>query len=111
MKTKKIIGLIFSVMIIGLIGWKLANNSKYYSEIKFGNELIKNIEQYKSENDRLPNTDDWKLLDNLGFEKTDLGTNPTYEKIDLKTYRITFIKGFDGPYLTYENNNKKWLMK
>ena len=96
---------------MGLISWKLVNNSKCQSEIKFGNKLIKNIEQYRTENNKLPNSNDWKLLDNLGFEKTELGTNPTYEKIDLKTYRITFVKGFDGPYLTFENNKKEWLIK
>ena len=34
--------------------------------------------------------------------------SPEYEKIDSITFELVFISGFDGPYLRYCSNSKKW---
>ncbi|UOK41627.1 MULTISPECIES: hypothetical protein [Flavobacterium] len=84
---------------------------KYYSEISFGNRLIENLQKYKVSNFKLPNNQDWETLDKLDFEKTELTTNPEYKKIGENDFKLIFIKGFDGPYLTYNSVTKDWKVE
>lgn len=41
--------------------------------------LIENINKYKTQNNKLPENDDWKTLRKIGFKIEMLGTNPSYE--------------------------------
>jgi hypothetical protein len=77
--TKRILIPIILV-VIGLIYFNLPFEITRKSDIDFGNELVIKIEQFKKENNRLPETDDWKVLDELGFKTEMLGTDPTYQK-------------------------------
>jgi hypothetical protein len=42
---------------------------------------------------------------------TELATNPEYQKINEKDFKLIFVKGFDGPYLTYNSKTKDWTIK
>ena len=109
--TKRILILIPVVSIlIGLIYFNLPFEVTRKSDIDFGNELVSKIEQFKNENNRLPETDDWKVLDELGFKTEMLGTNPTYQKINQKEFELIFLEGFDGPYLLYNSKSNDWTM-
>lgn len=93
---------------IGLIYFNLSFEVTRKSDIDFGNELVSKIEQFKTENNRLPETDDWKVLDELGFKTEMLGTDPTYQKINQKEFELIFLEGFDGPYLVYNSKSNEW---
>lgn len=109
--TKRILISIPVILIaIGLIYFNLPFEVTRKSDIDFGNELVSKIEQFKKENNRLPETDDWKVLDKLGFKTEMLGTDPTYQKITQKEFELIFLEGFDGPYLLYNSKSNKWSM-
>lgn len=78
------------------------------SDIEFGKKLINKIEIYKEEYSSLPLSGDWELLKHLGFKLTELGTEPTYSKIDENEYELIYLEGFDGPYLLYNSKENKW---
>jgi hypothetical protein len=78
------------------------------SDIKFGNELIQKIENYKNDYFQLPPDNDWELLKKLGFKMEMSGTKPGYTKINDDEYELTYFEGFDGPYLLYNSKEKMW---
>lgn len=82
-----------------------------YSKVNFGNQIVNKIEKYKLANSTLPNNGEWKTLERLNFEMTELGTNPEYKKINENNYKLIFVKGFDGPYLTYNSMSKSWSIE
>jgi hypothetical protein len=81
------------------------------SDIKKGNIIIKNLINYRLTQGHLPETGDWKTLEQLGFSTNEVGTQPDYKKLSDTSYELTFLEGFDGPYLTYDMTLKKWVMK
>ena len=95
---------IFSIVIY----WNLPFEITRKSDIKLGNELIKNINYYESENGKLPKNNDWKTLEKLGFKNEDLGTKPSYGNNKNGVYELVFLEGFDGPYLMWNSKEKKW---
>lgn len=109
--TKRIlISIPVILIVIGLIYFNLPFELTRKSDIDFGNELVSKIEQFKKENNRFPETDDWKVLDELGFKIEMLGTDPTYQKINQKEFELIFLEGFDGPYLLYNSKSNNWTM-
>ena len=78
------------------------------SDIEFGNILADRIEDFKKEKGRLPTTDDWDILEQLGFKIENLGTYPSYEKINESEFELIYLEGFDGPYLLYNSRQKHW---
>jgi hypothetical protein len=107
--TKRILILLPIVLIAsGLIYFNLPFEVTRKADIDFGNSLVSKIEQYKKDKNGLPETNDWKILENLGFKIEMLGTDPTYQKINKKEFELIFLEGFDGPYLLYNSNSKKW---
>jgi hypothetical protein len=114
MKNKflKIALLSFLFVFLSILVWNnLPLSIRNYSETNFGNRLVENIQKYKISNSKLPNNGDWKTLENLDFEMTELATNPEYQKINEKDFKLIFVKGFDGPYLTYNSKTKDWTIK
>lgn len=77
-------------------------------DIKFGNELVEKIENYRSKYSQLPLDNDWELFEQLGFRIKMLGTDPSYSKITNDEYELIYFEGFDGPYLLYNSKEKKW---
>ena len=77
------------------------------SDIAFGNALINKIKQYERQHS-LPETTDWKTLKNLGFiDKGDFFV-PNYQKINDTTFELTYVEGFDGPYLLWNSKKRYW---
>ncbi|WP_139856815.1 hypothetical protein [Aequorivita sinensis] len=109
--TKRILILIpIILVVIGLIYFNLPFEITRKSDINLGNILAGKIEQFKKKNNELPNTDDWKVLEELGFKTEMLGTDPTYQKINDNEFELIFLEGFDGPYLLYNSKSDNWSM-
>lgn len=108
-KTVKLMVCFICVMLVIMIGWNyMPLEIQRYSDINLGNSMIKKIENYKNENKELPRTGDWDTLKKIGFQFKGEGTWPTYERTSNTTYKLIFLEGFDGPYLTYDSVKKKW---
>ncbi|MCS3532746.1 hypothetical protein [Chryseobacterium sp. JUb7] len=109
-KTLIIIGSILLLIIISFtIYWNLPIDVTRKSDIEFGNKIIQNIETYQKNKGRLPQNDDWKTLEKLGFKMEDLGVSPVYTTDD-KSYELTYVDGFDGPYLIWNSQERKWTI-
>jgi len=111
---KKLIFFFIGIIIFIVIGFVVYCNLPIEitrkSHIALGNTLIKNIEKYKLDHNKLPIENDWETLEKLGFNIQSLGAKPDYT-VDLKgNYEITFVEGFDGPYLIWNSIDKKWKM-
>src|SRR5690606_28852889 len=109
---KKLFYILISIVILSIISlviyWNLPIEITRKNDIKFGNKLIENISSYQSQFNELPKNDDWKTLENLGFEIEILGTKPSYEYNQNGEYELVFLEGFDGPYLMWNSKEKKW---
>lgn len=76
---------------------------------KRGNEIIRNIELYKSETGQLPKNHDWQTLRTLGFNPKEMEkAYPEYSKINDTTFELVFVKGFDPPYFMWNSNERIW---
>lgn len=111
-KLKKGIYILISIILLSIVSlaiyWNLPFEITRKSDIKLGNTLIKNINSYKLENNKLPENTDWKTLEKLGFKIEMLGTKPNYETNQDSDYELVFLEGFDGPYLMWNSKEKKW---
>lgn len=107
-KTFFFVGLLLLLTIVGyFIWWKLPVTINRRSDMKLGDKVISSIERYRKQHG-LPPTNDWQTLKQLGFkDKGDFFT-PYYQKINDTTYELVFLAGFDGPYLLWNSNDKRW---
>ena len=103
------ISIIILIILSIIVYWNLPIEVTRKSDIKFGNELIEKIENYKKSNGKLPETNDWQTLEKLGFKK-DESANPTYTSEPNGNYELVYIDGFDGPYLLWNSQEKKWTV-
>ncbi|SEH83244.1 hypothetical protein SAMN02927937_01673 [Paenimyroides aquimaris] len=110
--SKKLIfsflGVLLLFVVVILIYQNLPIEIARKQDIALGNNLIKNIEKYRLDYNRLPAEDDWETLKQLGFHTQELGTKPNYTIDSKGNYEITFLEGFDGPYLTWNSIDEKW---
>ena len=109
MKKSTIISLSIILILIlsGVICYHLPFEIRYRSAINFGNELIVNIENYRKENNSIPETNDDKILETLGFE-SEMSFLPQYHKINTTDYMLLYCWGFDPPWLYYYSKTKEW---
>ena len=109
---RRIIYIAATVVLLTIISWivyfKLPLEITRKSDIKFGNELIQKIENYKNEYSQLPLDSDWGLFEQFGFRMEMLGTDPSYSKINDDEYELIYLEGFDGPYLLYNSKEGRW---
>ena len=108
---KKIVLGILTIIILTIGGyilwWNLPLTINRKTDIKLGEQIIKKIETYKSENG-LPNNNDWETLRKFGFrDKIDF-LQPEYRKLDDSNFELIFIEGFDGPYLMWTSTERIW---
>ncbi len=80
----------------------------YYQEIKLGNEFAANIVKYKSTYHHLPDEEDWTTLQKLNPADNYKAWWPEYKKAGDTYFTLTFVEGFDPPYLTYDSRTKTW---
>jgi hypothetical protein len=99
--------IILLIIICITIYWNLPIDITRHSDIKYGNSLIQNIETYHRLHKKLPKNDDYKTLEKLGFKMEQLGIKPDYTTDSTGSYELTYLEGFDGPYLIWNSNEKK----
>ena len=109
--TKRILIILpIVVIVIGLIYFNLPFEITRKADIDFGNDIVNKIDQFEKENQKLPESDNWNVLEELGFKTEMFGTNPTYQKINEKEFELIYLEGFDGPYLMYNSKSNKWTI-
>ena len=110
---KKALIISISIIILTIISitvyWNLPIEVTRKSDIKFGTELIEKIDDYKKSNGKLPETNDWQTLEKLGLQKDNV-EKPVYTKDQNGNYELVYIDGFDGPYLLWNSQEKKWTI-
>ena len=93
----------------GVAWWLLPLSFTRYPDINCGNTLVQQIDGYYRQHHVLPNNDDWPKLKQLGFTDEELEkASPEYRKVSNTAYELTFIEGFDGPYLMWNSQERKW---
>jgi hypothetical protein len=107
-----LIGLIIILTLIALyfIWWNLPLTINRHSEIKLGDKVIENIDDYRKTNRKLPQWNDWEALKRLGIQFDNDVSIPEYKNLNDSIYELYFIKGFDGPYLMWNSIERKWKM-
>ena len=101
------ISIICTIIMISAIYYHLPFQIKYRSEIKFGNKLIEKIEEFRMQNNSIPRTTDYEVLQSFGFEHNEVFL-PIYQKINTTDYMLIYSWGFDPPWLYYFSKTKKW---
>lgn len=97
---KTIIYILITIIIISSFFFILRNYHLYSYQQK-GNELIKEIYEYKKDNHKLPNSiSDFKFY-------TEMGEGPYYEKLNDTTFIVYFNIGFDDQII-FNSNIKGW---
>jgi len=113
--VKGIVVFLFLLIVVPLIfylGLKLLPNSvRYHEEIKYGNQYVERLLQYKQTQGNLPESTDYEILQELNPEPSKELFYPQYDKIDELNFSLTYIIGFDGPYFTYNTLDKEWKLK
>jgi len=78
-------------------------------ELKRGNILIENIENYVNETGKIPESHNWETLRSLGFMEDEMETAyPEIRQINDSTYELIFTIGFDPPYLMWNSQERIW---
>ena len=78
-----------------------------HNDIEFANKIISKIDIYQTTNE-LPESNNWEILKLFGFKDNKDFLSPEYTKIDANTYELVFVEGFDGPYLMWNSEERKW---
>jgi len=99
--------ILFSVITFYIVWWNLPITINRRTDIKLGEQIIKNIEQYESTNG-LPDNHDWETLKNLGFRDKIDYLQPEYYKLNEEVFELIYIEGFDGPYLMWNSKERIW---
>ncbi|MEJ8801031.1 hypothetical protein [Pontibacter sp. H249] len=112
---KKVLKTIFTLLLILIVGftiwWNMPCQVQRSEEIETGNILVSSLQDYQEKNGILPETGDWKALEEIGFDVQETGTIPDYQKKSDTTFSLIYLEGFDGPYLTYESEKGEWTIK
>jgi hypothetical protein len=103
------ISVILLIMISFTVYWNLPIEITRKSDIKSGNEIIENIENYRQKSYKLPEVNDWQTLEQLGLQKDD-PEKPVYNKDENGKYELIYDDGLGGPYLLWNSNEKKWTI-
>jgi len=111
MKKTLIISLSVIVLIILSITiyWNLPIEITRKSDIKSGNKIVENIENYRKNSYKLPEVNDWQTLEQLGLQKDD-PAKPVYNKDEAGNYELIYDDGLGGPYLLWNSTEKKWTI-
>lgn len=110
---KKILVIFVSIIALTAISfaiyWNLPVEITRKSDIRSGNKLVQNIENYRKANHKLPENNDWQTLEKIGFLK-DEPTHPVYTSDEAGNYELVYFEGFDGPYLMWNSQERKWTI-
>jgi len=110
-KFLKIVGFsLLALVVLYLIWIKLPVKYNRISDIRKGNLIIIQIENYHREYGDLPKEQDWETLKTMEFDTSGLFLQPVYSKINDSTFELIFVEGFDPPYLLWDSKEKEWKM-
>lgn len=113
LEMKKTLIITISVVILIILSitvyWNLPIEITRKSDIKFGNKVIQNIESYQETNHQLPSNNDWQTLEKLGLKKNE-SEKLSYTSDENGNYELVYLDGFDGPYLMWNSQEKKWTI-
>lgn len=105
----------FSIIFIVLLVFGYLNlplEWRRHKDIKRGQVLIENLQEYYQQNGRLPENTETGLLKQLGFTETAQGWQPSYRKsMDGNGYTLRYQDGFKPPYLVYHSEKKTWMLE
>jgi hypothetical protein len=71
-------------------------------------KIIAAIEEYKGAHGKLPDQNDPEVMEELGFKLMAVDWFPDFQVGENGNYRMTILKGFDGPYWIYDSSTKSW---
>src|SRR5262245_50649763 len=96
----------FAVFLVVAIAWitlpaVLPWQVRYLGDIRAGNAIIANIEQFRREHGRLPDRDNTDEVNALGFTFP-IDYFPDYRAFG-DEYQIDYMEGFEGPYIVYSS--------
>lgn len=105
----KILSFISLMIGMFLVVWfNLPIEIRYYNKIRLGNQFVENIQQYHTHYGKLPDEDDWNTLPKLNPFHPYEAFYPEYRKIDEQHFTLTFVEGFDPPYVRFTTKTGKW---
>lgn len=105
-----LISLVALLMISVTVYWNLPIEITRKSDIEKGNKIIQNIKGYEKKFDRLPENSDYKALENLGLHHEDSRVYLDYKTDNKGNFELTYLDGFDGPYLLWNSQEGKWTI-
>lgn len=86
----------------------------YYKEIEMGNKFAENIKNYKQQFGKFPKEDDWQTLSKLNSWRPNGEYQewyPEFKVVDSVNFSLTYIEGFDPPYLSFDTKSNTWEMR
>ena len=81
-----------------------------HKDIKLGNTIAANIEQFRQTHGRLPHNTEAELLP-LGFKHNKQGWQPNYRPDGRGGYRLIYDDGYDPPYLLWDSQEQQWHLE
>lgn len=81
-----------------------------HKDIERGTQLIGQVEAYRRQHHKLPETDAADTLKQLGFVKNAQGWQPGYRKLSSEHYQIRYADGYVAPYLTWRSDRPEWQL-
>jgi hypothetical protein len=107
-KFLKIVVVTFGVVLLLLIiHQSLPWQFWFREEIVAGNEIAKNLENFRQQHGKYPNPDSIKIMLNLGFQ-LHTGYQPEYAVINDSTFSLTYKFGLDSELLQYLSSDRQW---
>ncbi|MBQ9601422.1 MAG: hypothetical protein IJR46_05345 [Neisseriaceae bacterium] len=101
------------IVMIGII-WVYLHmplSIRRHKDIKHGNTLIERVQTYQKQHQKLPESNDLKTLEQLGFIKNKQGWQPAYQKQNENSFQIIYQDGYVAPYLYWQSDEKNWALR
>ncbi|MCU0446602.1 MAG: hypothetical protein MUE85_16975 [Microscillaceae bacterium] len=96
---------------IGLVWYNLPLEIKYRTKIQAANRFAQNLQNYRQKYGKFPAENDWHTLARLNPLTPYQAHVPEFKIIDNQHFELTFVQGFDPPYLRYSTRTQKWEIK
>lgn len=105
-----LVGIIASIIIICAYMY-LPMQWRRHKDIKLGDHIITQIEQYHTNHGKLPDPNDESLLKTFGFRKhKEHGWQPTYRLHNNEQFTIVYANGYVKPWLTWDSKQRVWYL-
>jgi hypothetical protein len=103
--NRRVLSAFMIIVCVGAIVLFLSQKSEKALAVK----VIQAILAYQAASGSLPDPADAALMESLGFELR-AGWHPDYLPDKDGTFQISLLKGFDGPYWTWDSRIREWTM-